>query len=63
MSEEKLGQHYLAALNEAFPGVVLDHAWQTKDQLTVRDAARSGGCVGRARSARYVRFDSGWSAG
>ena len=35
MSEEKLGQHYLAALNEAFPGVVLDHAWQTKDQLTV----------------------------
>ncbi|KDZ62778.1 fe(3+) ions import ATP-binding FbpC domain protein [Escherichia coli 3-073-06_S3_C2] len=30
MSEEKLGQHYLAALNEAFPGVVLDHAWQTK---------------------------------
>ena len=26
MSEEKLGQHYLAALNEAFPGVVLDHA-------------------------------------
>ncbi|XNM52378.1 NADH-quinone oxidoreductase subunit C [Escherichia coli] len=25
MSEEKLGQHYLAALNEAFPGVVLDH--------------------------------------
>ncbi|MBC9224669.1 hypothetical protein IBK32_24055, partial [Escherichia coli] len=31
MSEEKLGQHYLAALNEAFPGVVLDHAWQTKD--------------------------------
>ncbi|MBA1331012.1 hypothetical protein QQ73_07550, partial [Candidatus Endoriftia persephone str. Guaymas] len=25
----------LAALNEAFPGVVLDHAWQTKDQLTV----------------------------
>ena len=34
MSEEKLGQHYLAALNEAFPGVVLDHAWQTKDQLT-----------------------------
>ena len=35
MSEEKLGQHYLAALNEAFPGVVLDHARQTKDQLTV----------------------------
>ena len=35
MSEEKLGQHYLAALNEAFPGVVLDHAWQTKAQLTV----------------------------
>ena len=35
MSEEKLGQHYLAALNEAFPGLVLDHAWQTKDQLTV----------------------------
>ncbi|NIZ25364.1 hydrogenase large subunit, partial [Escherichia coli] len=35
MSEEKLGQHYLAALNEAFPGVVLDHAWQTKDQLTI----------------------------
>lgn len=30
MSEEKLGQHYLAALNEAFPGVVLDHARQTK---------------------------------
>ena len=26
MSEEKLGQHYLAALNEAFPGVVLDLA-------------------------------------
>ncbi|VED05714.1 formate hydrogenlyase subunit E [Escherichia coli] len=36
MSEEKLGQHYLAALNEAFPGVVLDHAWQTKDQLMRR---------------------------
>ncbi len=35
MSEEKLGQHYLAALNEAFPGVVLDHSWQNKDQLTV----------------------------
>ncbi len=34
-NQAKLGQHYLAALNEAFPGVVLDHAWQTKDQLTV----------------------------
>ncbi|WP_230582582.1 hypothetical protein, partial [Cronobacter malonaticus] len=35
MSEEKTGQHYLRALHEAFPGVVLDEAWQTKDQLTV----------------------------
>ena len=35
MSEEKIGQHYLAALHQAFPGVVLDEAWQTKDQLTV----------------------------
>ncbi|MGU0047343.1 hypothetical protein ACVXKK_08985, partial [Klebsiella pneumoniae] len=24
MSEEKIGQHYLAALHQAFPGVVLD---------------------------------------
>ncbi|MFK9880026.1 hypothetical protein ACJEQ9_36575, partial [Klebsiella pneumoniae] len=23
MSEEKIGQHYLAALHQAFPGVVL----------------------------------------
>lgn len=35
MSEEKIGQHYLAALHQAFPGVVLDEAWQTKDQLTI----------------------------
>lgn len=35
MSEEKLGQQYLAALHQAFPGVVLDEAWQTKDQLTI----------------------------
>lgn len=35
MSEEKVGQHYLAALHQAFPGVVLDEAWQTKDQITV----------------------------
>ncbi len=35
MSEEKVGQHYLAALHQAFPGVVLDEAWQTKDQLTI----------------------------
>ncbi|VEB88136.1 formate hydrogenlyase subunit 5 [Citrobacter koseri] len=35
MSEEKLGQQYLAALHQAFPGVVLDEAWQTKDQLTL----------------------------
>lgn len=32
MSEEKLGQQYLAALHQAFPGVVLDEAWQTRDQ-------------------------------
>ncbi|MDI8954317.1 DoxX family membrane protein, partial [Salmonella enterica subsp. enterica serovar Anatum] len=25
----------LAALHQAFPGVVLDEAWQTKDQLTI----------------------------
>lgn len=35
MSEEKIGQHYLAALHRAFPGVVLDEARQTKDQLTI----------------------------
>lgn len=35
MSEEKLGQQYLAALHQAFPGVVLDEAWQTRDQLTI----------------------------
>lgn len=35
MSEEKVGQHYLAALHQAFPGVVLDEGWQTKDQLTI----------------------------
>ena len=35
MSEEKIGQHYLAALHQASPGVVLDEAWQTKDQLTI----------------------------
>ena len=35
MSEEKLGQQYLAALHQAFPGVVLDESWQTKDQLTI----------------------------
>lgn len=33
MSEEKLGQQYLAALHQAFPGVVLDEAWQTKDRF------------------------------
>ncbi len=26
MSEEKLGQHYLAALHQAIPGAVLDEA-------------------------------------
>ncbi|STU62632.1 formate hydrogenlyase subunit 5 [Klebsiella pneumoniae subsp. ozaenae] len=26
MSEEKIGQHYLAALHQAFPGVVLDES-------------------------------------
>ena len=35
MSEEKIGQQYLAALHQAFPGVVLDEAWQTRDQLTI----------------------------
>lgn len=35
MSEEKLGQHYLTALCQAFPGVVLEEGWQTKDQLTI----------------------------
>ncbi|MGS9092535.1 hypothetical protein ACQWG3_25835, partial [Salmonella enterica subsp. enterica serovar Infantis] len=29
MSEEILGQQYLAALHQAFPCVVLDEAWQT----------------------------------
>lgn len=35
MSEEKKGQQYLAALHQAFPGVVLEESWQTKDQITV----------------------------
>ena len=35
MSEEKKGQQYLAALYQAFPGVVLEESWQTKDQVTV----------------------------
>ncbi len=35
MSEEKKGQQYLAALHQAFPGVVLEESWQTKDQVTV----------------------------
>src|SRR5690606_40090145 len=35
MSEEKVGQQYLAALHQAFPGVVLEESWQTKDQITV----------------------------
>ncbi len=131
MSEEKISQHYLAALHQAFPGVVLDEAWQTKDQLTITvkvnylpevveflyyqqggwlsvlfgnderklngplrgllravdgaghqmldhrargsgrqqtgipvgDAARPGGGMGRARSARYVRPGAGRPAG
>ena len=32
LSEEKKGQQYLAALHQAFPGVVLDEGWQTKDR-------------------------------
>jgi formate hydrogenlyase subunit 5 len=35
MSEEKIGQHYLAALHKQFPHAVIDEAWQTKDQITV----------------------------
>ncbi|MCA2027707.1 NADH-quinone oxidoreductase subunit C, partial [Enterobacter sp. K16B] len=35
MSEEKKGQQYLAALHQAFPGVVLEESWQTKDQITI----------------------------
>ena len=35
MSEEKVGQQYLAALHQAFPGVVLEESWQTKDQITL----------------------------
>lgn len=46
MSEEKLGQHYLAALNEAFPGVVLDHAWQTRSANRHREGELPAGSGG-----------------
>ncbi len=35
MSNEHIGQHYLAALNQQFPATVLKAEWQTRDQLTV----------------------------